>query len=193
MPMAIDIDKIRTEVFASLSPYRRRHVGGVVETSLRFAERCGVDKGQAELAALLHDMCKEWPPERQAEVLRRHRDTLWLDYDENLWHAPCASYAARELFGVEDVLVLEAIYYHTTGRASMSPLDLILWVADYVEPSRDFSGVEAARALAEVNLEGAFCFGMRDTILDLVWEGRRIFPLALDAYNACVHRKQPRV
>ncbi|MBT9252692.1 MAG: HD domain-containing protein, partial [Brockia lithotrophica] len=76
----VDLDGIRSEVFAGLSPHRRRHVEGVVATSLRFAERLGVDKSKAELAAVLHDMCKEWPPERQAEVLRRHRDTLWLDY-----------------------------------------------------------------------------------------------------------------
>ncbi|RKQ88903.1 bis(5'-nucleosyl)-tetraphosphatase (symmetrical) YqeK [Brockia lithotrophica] len=186
----VDLDRIRNEVFSELSPRRRRHVEGVVATSLRFAERLGVDRSKAELAALLHDMCKEWPPERQAEVLRRHRDTLWLDYDANLWHAPCASYIARERFGVEDPLVLEAVYYHTTGRAAMSPLDLVLWVADYVEPSRDFPGVEAARALAEVDLYAAFCHGVRETILELAWEEEKIFPLALDAYNACVRRRR---
>ncbi|MBE3596847.1 MAG: bis(5'-nucleosyl)-tetraphosphatase (symmetrical) YqeK [Hydrogenibacillus sp.] len=178
------LERIRRDLRASLSERRYRHVQGVVETAKRLSPRVGVDLRQAELAALLHDLCKEWPTDSLSDVLRRHHDTVWLDFSPLIWHAPAASYVARERYGIEDVAVLEAVYYHSTGRGAMGPLDLVLWVADYIEPGRDFEGVEVARRLAEVDLALAFRYAIKETILDLLERDETIHPTTWQAYNA---------
>ncbi|MBE3593437.1 MAG: bis(5'-nucleosyl)-tetraphosphatase (symmetrical) YqeK [Candidatus Carbobacillus altaicus] len=167
-----------------LSSARYHHVEGVVRTAEDLARRYDVDPRRARLAAWLHDLCKEWPKDELRAVLASHHDTVWLSYSPALWHAPCASYVGAERFGIDDMLVLEAVYVHTTGRGAMSKLDLILWVADYIEPGRTFPEVHLARKLAYVDLEAAFYYGVRMTLLDLIEQGLRVYPSMWQAYDA---------
>lgn len=63
-----------------------------------------------------------------------------------LLHAKTGACVARDVYGADDD-IFEAIYWHTTGKADMSRLEKILYIADYMEPNRDFPGVERLRTL----------------------------------------------
>lgn len=168
---------------AQVKGERFTHILGVIDTAIRLAHRFGVDPEKAEIAAILHDYCKAWDVERMKESLLAHNDSSWLSYSAVLWHSPVAMYVAREEFQIDDLELLYAIYYHTTGRAAMTPLEKVIWVADYIEPNRNFPGVEQARALAEDNLDQALLFGLSQTIKYLVDKGQAIYPLTFEAYN----------
>lgn len=168
---------------------RWRHTLGVIETAIRLARQYGANADKAELAAILHDCCKYWPVDRQAEVLREPgaptgelRDVL--DYDKELWHAPAGAILAARDYGVTDEEVLDAIRYHTTGRANMTMLDKIVCLADYIEPGRDFPGVHNIRELAEHSLEKALVAGFDSTIQFLLEKKKRIYPLTVISRNS---------
>ncbi|MCC3375647.1 bis(5'-nucleosyl)-tetraphosphatase (symmetrical) YqeK [Cohnella sp. REN36] len=174
---------------------RFKHVMGVVETAVSLAERFGGDVDRAWLAALLHDYAKAWPIERMERVIREEGlPAELLEHDKELWHAHVGAWAVRQEHGIDDEAVLDAIRYHTSGREGMTQLDVIVCLADYMEPGRDFPGVNKIRKLAEHKLEEALVAGFDSTILHLVDKGRRIFPLTVLARNDLLrqieHRRQ---
>lgn len=174
------IERVKAEM-----PERRwRHTEGVMTTSVDLAKRYGVDPERAELAALLHDVAKYWAIDRQAALIREHglSDDV-LAYEKELWHAPVGAWVARHEFGVEDEGVLDAIRYHTSGRRGMSLLEKVVWLADYIEPGRDFPGVDDIRKLAQSDMDRAILAGLDGTIGFLIAKGKRIYPVTMDARN----------
>ncbi|MCC2685595.1 MAG: YqeK [Paenibacillaceae bacterium] len=168
---------------------RWQHTQGVTDSAIKLAAQYGADLHQAELAALLHDCCKYWPVEEQAKLLKEQgmrgdgMDEV-LDFDKELWHAPAGAFVAFRDYGVSDGRVLDAIRYHTTGRRDMSLLDKIICLADYIEPGRNFPGVNIIRELAEHSLEKALIAGFDSTIRVLLERGKRIYPLTVMARNS---------
>jgi predicted HD superfamily hydrolase involved in NAD metabolism len=182
---------IASAVQKQMPEVRWRHTMGVTETSIQLAHKYGADEEKAELAAILHDCCKYWPIHNQAEALREQgaRDDGLedvLSYDKELWHAPAGAYIAKRDYAVGDEEVLDAIRYHTTGRAGMTLLDKIVCLADYIEPGRDFPGVHNIRELAEHSLEKALIAGFDSTIRFLLEKGKRIYPLTIRARNSLI-------
>lgn len=174
---------------------RYRHTLGVVEAAVRLAERYGADPTKAELAAILHDFAKFWPIDRlRAAVQASAFPQDVLAYDTELWHGPVAAEVAKARFGVADEDVLNAIRYHTTGRPGMSVLEKVVCLADYIEPGRQFPGVDEIRRLAEVDLDAALAKALGGTIAYLISRGMRVYPLTLLAYNdligACAARNK---
>ncbi|MEK8129367.1 bis(5'-nucleosyl)-tetraphosphatase (symmetrical) YqeK [Paenibacillus filicis] len=181
----------REEIVASVKeqmPERRwAHTLGVMETSVLLAERFGEDPVKAELAAILHDVCKYWRVDEQAAIIRDNGLPLdLLDYDKELWHAHAGAWIAKTRYGVEDEEVLDAIRYHTSGRAQMTGLDKVVCLADYMEPGRDFPHVHIIRQEAEHSLEKALLAGFDGTIRFLLDKGKRIYPLTLEARNGLI-------
>jgi len=174
------MERVRTEM-----PERRwQHTLGVMETSIVLAQRFGVDPVKAEIAAILHDVAKYWPTARMETVIREQGlPAELLQYDKELWHAPVGAFVAEHDFGVTDIEVLDAIRYHTSGRENMTLMDKVVCLADYIEPGRDFPGVEAMRELAEHHLEKSLIAGFDSTIAFLLKQGKRIFPLTVAARN----------
>lgn len=164
--------------------HRFRHTLGVMEAAVRLAERYGADPAKAEMAAILHDIAKYWPVERlRAAVQASAFPQDVLAYDAVLWHGPVAAEVARTRFGVTDEDVLNAIRYHTTGRPGMSVLEKVVCLADYIEPGRQFPGVDEIRRLAEADLDAALAKALGGTIAYLISRGMRVYPLTLLAYN----------
>jgi len=181
----------REEMIAAVSgqmpTVRWRHTLGVMETSVKLANQYGADPGKAELAAILHDVCKYWPVDRQAEAVRESGQGLdVLDYDKPLWHAHAGAYVAERDYGVNDEEVLNAIRWHTSGRVGMTLLDKIVCLADYIEPGRDFPGVDRLRELAVQGLDVALAAGLDGTIQLLIEQRRTIYPLTVLARNALI-------
>lgn len=178
-------DEMREAVRKQMPDRRWAHTVGVMQSAVELADRFGGDRKKAELSALLHDFCKYWPVDQQRQVLvDSGREEDLLTYDKPLWHGPAAAYVVKKKFGIEDEEILDAIYYHTSGRVGMTLLDKIVCLADYIEPGRDFPEVGKLRELAEHSLEKSLMAGFDSTIRFLLEQGQKIYPLTLVARNA---------
>ena len=147
-----------TRLKQALSDKRLFHSLLVADTARQLALLHGVDPQKAELAGLLHDSAKCLPFGEMQRLVRQQR--LLLDRETlqsgNLLHGPAGAVLAQEEYGVTDPNILSAIRCHTTGKVGMLPLDLIVYLADKIEPSRRaYPALEQARALADTNLAAA--------------------------------------
>jgi len=185
-----DPAEIEAEVKRRLSPERFRHTQGVVETACSLAERHGADREKALIAALLHDIAKEYPRDR---LLKECLDfgIVLSDIERRevaLIHAPLGAAIAEREFDVTDPDILAAIRYHTTGREGMSLLERIVFLADYIEPNRSFPGLDAVRALAWTSLDKAVVLALDQGLVYLVERGKLIHPDAILARNDLLMR-----
>jgi len=164
---------------------RLAHTYRVLETARRLGRIHGADETRVAVAALLHDYAKPLPP---AELLRE-AFRLGLNPDPveraapHLLHGPVAARQLQEQGLVTDPEVLQAIASHTTGRAGMSLLEKIVFLADYVEPGRKFPGVEAIRAEAERDLDRALLHALDNSLVYLVERGWLIHPASVETRN----------
>jgi predicted HD superfamily hydrolase involved in NAD metabolism len=137
----------------------RDHVLRVVAEARRLARRHGIDEQRAALAALGHDLLRAKPPAELLSMAETAGIELSALERESplLLHGPLAAHLLAERFGVEDPEVLAAARYHTTGRAGMSDLERLIFVADKIEPSKLRGRPELAetRRLAETSLREA--------------------------------------
>lgn len=158
-----------------LDEKRLPHVRGCEEEAVRLAKRWGADEGLAAEAGILHDLTKKLKAPEQLKLCEKY--DIISDADEipnyKLLHAKTGAAVARDLFGISHE-VYGAISWHTTGRANMSLLEKITYIADYIEPNRSFEGVETLRRLAYEDLNLAMIEGLRMSIDDL--ERRGILP-----------------
>ncbi|HEX2729134.1 MAG TPA: bis(5'-nucleosyl)-tetraphosphatase (symmetrical) YqeK [Rubrobacteraceae bacterium] len=168
------------EAFARerLSEKRYAHTVRVTETAGRLASIHALDGERTRLAALLHDAAREMPA-REYLRLARDWDLRVGDFErENpkLLHGPVAAVLARLELGVEDGEVLEAIRVHTTGAPGMSGLALAVYVADKIEPARDYPSVERLRGIAEDDLRASAREVLRRAIAYNEQRGREVHP-----------------
>ncbi|MEW4370690.1 bis(5'-nucleosyl)-tetraphosphatase (symmetrical) YqeK [Paenibacillus kandeliae] len=185
--MKLTRDELIQSVSARMPEKRWRHTEGVMHSAILLAKRYGADPEKAEIAAILHDVAKYWPTEQQEQVLRDKalNDELLL-YDKPLWHAEIGAYVAEQEYGITDEEILNAIRYHTSGRVGMTLLDKVICLADYIEPGRDFPGVDHIRHLSEVSLEAALVAGFDSTIHLLLARRQVIYPLTMLSRNDLV-------
>lgn len=140
--------KIRTQLVDKLSPERFHHVMGVEGLSVALAGRWGLDAGQATLAALLHDYAKPMG-KKELEPLIIENPGFEPSKEDlrfpQMWHGLAAARLAREEFNIQSPEILEAVAWHTTGTKGLGPLGMVLFVSDFLEPTRNFPGVEKLR------------------------------------------------
>jgi predicted HD superfamily hydrolase involved in NAD metabolism len=180
----MDRNAISERVRAQMPERRWAHTAGVMETAVSLAERYGADPAKAELAAILHDVAKYWKIEDQKrELIESGEAGDLLEYDPQLWHAHVGAYVARRDYGIEDQEVLDAIRWHTSGRIGMTTLEKVVCLADYMEPGREFPGVDRIREEAVRSLDRALVLGFDSTITFLLANGRPIYPLTVLARN----------
>ncbi|ETT57427.1 bis(5'-nucleosyl)-tetraphosphatase (symmetrical) YqeK [Paenibacillus sp. FSL H8-0457] len=177
-------DELIEAVSSQMPPKRWEHTKGVMETAVILAGRFGADPVKADLAAILHDVAKYWPVQKLHQMMVEHKlSEELLHYDKQLWHAEVGAFVAEHEYGVTDAEVLDAIRYHTSGRIGMTLLDKVVCLADYMEPGRDFPGVNNIRELANHSLEEALAAGFDSTIGHLLSRRQIIFPLTVLARN----------
>ncbi|MEC0091817.1 MULTISPECIES: bis(5'-nucleosyl)-tetraphosphatase (symmetrical) YqeK [Paenibacillus] len=182
--MKFSRDELIKVVSSQMPEQRWQHTQGVMDTAVKLAEQYGADPVKADLAAILHDVAKYWPIETLRTVLSDNQlsDDLLL-YNKQLWHAEVGAFVASHEYGIEDIEILDAIRYHTAGRVGMTRLDKVVCLADYIEPGRDYPGVNNIRELANHSLEGGLVAGLDSTISLLVSRRQIIYPLTVLARN----------
>jgi predicted HD superfamily hydrolase involved in NAD metabolism len=194
MRMPMSIDEMMAAVEREMPAKRWQHTLGVIASAVELSGRYGADAEKAGMAAILHDVAKYWPVDRQREAILTDGNEAGLDalaYDKELWHSHAGAFVARRDFGIRDAEVLDAIRYHTSGRVGMTPLDKIVCLADYIEPGRDFPGVEQLRTIAKTSLEAALIAGFDGTITFLLQKGKRIYPLTVLTRNDLLQQLKP--
>lgn len=168
-----------------LNPKRFAHVLGVAETAMKYAKLYGADIEKAEIAGLLHDCTKDYDYETQLKLLETYgcpaRDE---DKTKPIIHSVTAPVSAKYDFGIDDKEILNALRYHTTGRAGMTLLDKIIYVADFTEPTRDYSDVDFYREKAEKDLDEALFLGMKWIIRDKIDNDRFLHPDSIKMFNS---------
>ena len=180
----LPMDKLEQVVVSLLNPNRVRHVLGCRDTAVALAERWGADVTDAARAGILHDITKAIDGPLQltlCDAYGKLLDDFSKRYPRTL-HALTGSMVAQRIFG-ENPAVVSAIESHTTGKANMTLLEKIIYVADYMEPNRDFPGVEKLRELAFSDLDGALKLGLEMTLEHLKAQGAEVSPASRSALD----------
>lgn len=176
-------EKILEYIRMNLKESRLQHTYRVAETAVAMARREGADARKAEIAALLHDCARNLPPDRlncfveKLGLPDRYRDNV------NLSHSKVGAAFAGRLFNIDDREILDAISYHTTGRCRMTTLEKIVFLADAIEPGRDYPGVEAIRDAAEESLDRGCLKSLEGTIEFLKAADKFIDNDTIEAFN----------
>lgn len=173
----LSMERLEDAVVRLLKPNRVAHVLGCRQTALELARRWGVDETDAQRSALLHDITKALDGPLQLTLARSYGMILddFSCRNPKTLHALTGSWVAERIFG-ENEAVVSAIASHTTGKPGMNMLETLLYVADYIEPNRDFPGVERLRELAFTDIWQALELGLNMTIDLLKQQGREVSP-----------------
>ena len=185
----LPMEQLEKVVLRLLNPNRVNHVLGCRDTAIALAKHWGADETDAARAGLLHDITKALDGPLQLTLCREYGtilDEFGYKYPKTL-HALTGSLVAERIFG-ENEAVVSAICHHTTGKADMSLLEKIIYVADYIEPCRNFPGVERLREVAFSNIDAALKLGLEMTLEHLKNLGDEVSPAsreALEFLNKC--------
>ncbi len=173
---------LREKAYAMLDENRIAHVVGCESEAIRLAGRWGEDPDTAAEAGILHDITKRLSFEQQLNLCKKY--DIICDTDElaapKLLHAKTGAAVAKDEFGVPET-VYQAIRWHTTGKPDMTLLEKILYIADYIEPTRDFPGVEDLRQLAYADLDCAMLLGLKMTVDEVRRHGQEPYADTTDA------------
>lgn len=164
---------------------RLKHSKNVAKEAVRLARKYGADIEKAELAGILHDATKETGEKEQMALIAKAGIVLTDMERESpkLWHAISGSAYIQVVLGIDDEEVIDAVRYHTTGRAGMTLLDKVIFVADFISADRDYDGVDRMRKIADKGLDEAVLEGMAFTIADLAQRKITIAPDTFAGYN----------
>lgn len=173
---------LRAVSYSMVKAKRLPHIKGIEETAVALAKFWGVDEEMARRAAILHDCTKYWELEPQLATCEKYG--VALDELEQtsvkLLHSKTGAALAKDRFGVSQE-IYDAIYYHTTGKAAMTLLEKIIYLADYIEPSRSFPGVEELRRAVHADLDRGLYEALRDSIRELHGYGSPVHPHTQEA------------
>ena len=178
----LSMEELEQVVVNLLNPNRVQHVLGCRDTAAQMAKVWGADETDAARAGLLHDITKALDGPLQLTLCGEYGKVLdeFSEKNPKTLHALTGSMVAKQIFG-ENQAVVDAIESHTTGKPAMNTLQKIIYVADYMEPNRNFPGVEELRYLAYNDLNGALKMGLEMTLNMLKEQGREISPASNQA------------
>ena len=178
----LSMEALEAEVISLMNPNRVAHVLGCRDTAVELAKVYGENEVDAARAGLLHDITKAIDGPLQLTLCAEYGmilDTFSRRFPKTL-HALTGSLVAQRVFG-ENEHVVSAICHHTTGRANMTLLEKIIYIADYVEPNRDFPGVEEMRRLAYTDLDAAVLMGLESAVAHVRRQGQALAPATIEA------------
>ena len=168
-----------------LTPRRFEHSLAVARQAEYLAKKYGSDPDKARVAGLLHDILKDTDGDSQLQILKDF--AILLDAVEQqapkLWHARAGAVFLEHILGITDREILDAVRYHTTGRAGMTLPEIVLYLADFTSADRDYPDVDVMRKLTEEDIDAAMRYALAYTIEDLEAQGRPVHPDTLACYR----------
>ncbi|MDO4393276.1 MAG: bis(5'-nucleosyl)-tetraphosphatase (symmetrical) YqeK [Bacillota bacterium] len=177
------IERIECCLKENLKPSRLEHTYAVADEAVKLAEIYGADPEKARLASLFHDMYRNLSTQaldmyiRQLGIPDRYKGNL------NLAHSKVAAEIMRNNYNIDDEDMINAVSYHTTGRADMSILEKIVFIADAIEPKRNYPGVDEIREKAYKDIDEAILLALGSTIKYLKAKDAYIDSDTIDAYE----------
>lgn len=183
--MFYNIDEKKKYLKEILSSKRYQHSLNVAAECKKLAEKYGEDTEKAYFAGLLHDVCKELAPEEQQRLITESGFAVCREELEtrSLWHAVAGAYFVKNVFGVEDIDIINSIRFHTVGRAGMSRLEEIVYLGDLVSADRTYKDVDKMRKLVYSDLDAAMLEGFVFSIKSVVKKGGLVPPCTVEGYN----------
>ncbi len=178
----LSMEELEAEVVSLLNPNRVAHVLGCRDAAIELARLYGENEVDAARAGLLHDITKAIDGPLQLTLCGEYGmvlDEFSRAYPKTL-HALTGSLVADRVFG-ESEAVVSAICHHTTGRANMTTLEKIIYIADYIEANRDFPGVEEMREAAKRSLDETMRMGLESAVAHVKRQGQALAPATLEA------------
>lgn len=179
------IEDMKCRLKETLNADRYLHSIGVMEEAVKLALHYNVDVKKAEIAGLLHD-CAKYVRENEAAAMIKSSGIIPDHIQKrlpSLLHSMLGPYVAKKYYGVTDQDILDAIYWHTTGRAGMTPLEKIIFIADYTESSRTFEGVDEIRKTAYQSLDRCVLICTDLTIKHVLSRNQLLHPFMVEARN----------
>ena len=184
----MSIAEYKKIIKSMMSENRYNHCVNVSKEAVKLAKRYGGDEEKAAISGILHDITKEMPKEEQLQIML-DSGIILDDIQKNapkLWHGISGSVYIKNHLDIDDEDILNAICYHTTGRAGMSLLEKIIFVADFTSEERTYKGVATMRKKSRKSLEDAMLYGFKFTFSDLSSRELAIHPDELACYNEIV-------
>lgn len=171
-------------VKTQLRKERFEHTIRVLDTAEELANRFDAPVEEVKLAAVFHDYAKHRPlDELKSGIISSDLPMDLLDYHSELWHGPIGAILVEREQGITDKNILSAIHYHTTGKADMNKIEMIVYLADYIEPGREFKGLDEVRKASKSDLQYACWIVARNTINHLIRKEATVYPDSIHAYN----------
>ena len=182
----IDTKQIIEKLNTMLKPKRLEHSINVAKCAIKLSEIYGYDKEKAYLAGLVHDCAKYFTKEQVDSYVEKYNielDPLEVD-NIALSHSIIGSFAIQDVFNIQDMDIINAVRYHTTGRENMSILEKIIFMADMIEEDRNFPGVDELRKLSfNGQLDKALITSLNNTIKFVIENNQLIHPRSVSARN----------
>ena len=174
---------------------RFKHTLGVAAEAERLADKFGVDKDKARIAGLLHDCAKnldEKSGEEFSAICSKYGVTLdeLAKKERALIHAFLGAAVAYKDYGISDSEILDAIYYHTTARANMTPLEKLIYIADMTEPGRELEQSKEIRRLVETDIDEALIYAIGCSVKHVIKKGTLIHPDSIHALNYLIENRR---
>jgi len=185
----MDTNQRIEELEKNLSKKRFDHSIGVMNTAVKLAEHYNANVSDAETAGLLHDCARDIRGGLLFKACKKYN--INFDYitkaQPELLHGILGVHIAKDNYGVSDNSILDPIRWHTTGREKMTLLDKIIYISDFIEPGRDFEGVEEVRKLACEDLDKAMLMALDRTIKYVMMREVYIHPDTIKARNGIIY------
>lgn len=174
-----------------LTPQRYTHSLGVAKTAASLAQVYHADIEVCRFSGLVHDITKDVDFAGQLSLLKQYGIdvTECLLFSPGVLHAITGAYFVQNELHIQDKRIFDSVRYHTTGRRGMSLYELILYVADLIEPTRNYKDVDRLRKLSRIDLSLVAYEGVKFCIMEHIERNTYIYPDTFDFYNECIEKR----
>lgn len=174
-----DIDEIKRDLKELLSEKRYKHCLSVAAVAMELANIYGTDKDKAYLAGMVHDIAKEFSDEENNYYIEKYDLPRIEEEYKRIIHSYVGAVYLKEKYNMDDE-ICEAVKVHTTGSMDMSLLDKIVFVADKIEPGKDYPGIDEERRLAKEDIDRCVILCLENNYKKLLSKGKRMYSLSLE-------------
>lgn len=188
------IEEIKKQLKETLKPSRYQHTLNVADEAVKLGEKYSYNTDDCYIAGLLHDVAKVKDLKTLEELCDRCGYDMEIGELEKFIlnpnsHSVIGAFIAEKSFGISDENILNAIKFHTTGRADMGLLEKIIFLADYIEVGRNFTGLDEVRKLAYIDIDEAILMAMNNNIIYIVSDGKILLEDTVKARNFLIEEK----